>query len=47
MCSLKDLRTGEQVKVPVDGLAGVVKQRLINNLIHILVIRFILDFQHC
>lgn len=30
MCSLKDLRTGEQVKVPVDGLAGVVKQRLIN-----------------
>ncbi|MGB3512370.1 MAG: histidine--tRNA ligase [Microcoleaceae cyanobacterium] len=30
MCSLKDLRTGEQVKVPMDGLAGVVKQRLIN-----------------
>ncbi|MGK7918412.1 MAG: histidine--tRNA ligase [Trichodesmium sp.] len=30
MCSLKDLRTGEQMKVPIEGLAGVLKQRLIN-----------------
>nr|MDJ0556631.1 His/Gly/Thr/Pro-type tRNA ligase C-terminal domain-containing protein [Microcoleaceae cyanobacterium MO_207.B10] len=30
MCGLKDLRTGEQLKVPLDGLAGIVKQRLIN-----------------
>ncbi|MDY7008868.1 MAG: histidine--tRNA ligase [Cyanobacteriota bacterium] len=27
MCSLKDLRTGEQMKVPIAGLAGVLKQR--------------------
>ncbi len=30
MCSLKDLRTGEQMKVPIAGLAGVLKQRLTN-----------------
>ncbi|NEQ78302.1 MAG: histidine--tRNA ligase [Okeania sp. SIO2C9] len=29
MCSLKDLRTGEQMKVPIAGLAGVLKQRLV------------------
>ncbi|NEN90266.1 MAG: histidine--tRNA ligase, partial [Okeania sp. SIO3H1] len=29
MCSLKDLRTGEQMKVPITGLAGVLKQRLV------------------
>ncbi len=28
MCSFKDLRTGEQMKVPIEGLAGVLKQRL-------------------
>ncbi|NES05533.1 MAG: histidine--tRNA ligase [Okeania sp. SIO2F4] len=30
MCSLKDLRNGEQMKVPITGLAGVLKQRLTN-----------------
>lgn len=30
MCSLKDLRTGEQMKVPIGGLADVLKQRLSN-----------------
>ncbi|NES78092.1 MULTISPECIES: histidine--tRNA ligase [Okeania] len=29
MCSFKDLRTGEQMKVPIAGLAGVLKQRLV------------------
>ncbi|NET46424.1 histidine--tRNA ligase [Okeania sp. SIO2B3] len=33
MCSLKDLRTGEQMKVPIAGLAGVLKQRLAQQLI--------------
>ena len=31
MCSLKDLRTGEQMKVSIADLAGVLKQRLSNN----------------
>ena len=30
MCSLKDLRTGEQMKVPIGSLADVLKQRLSN-----------------
>ena len=30
ICSLKDLRTGEQMKVPIAGLADVLKQRLSN-----------------
>ncbi len=30
MCGLKDLRTGEQMKVPIGGLADVLKQRLSN-----------------
>ena len=31
ICSLKDLRTGEQMKVPIAGLADVLKQRLSND----------------
>ncbi|NEQ40821.1 MAG: histidine--tRNA ligase [Okeania sp. SIO3I5] len=31
MCSLKDLRTGEQMKVSIADLADVLKQRLTNN----------------